>query len=226
MSENYLKAKTRDLLGRKVKKLRTEGVIPANLYGKKIKSQALVLNSDEFRKVFKQVGETGIVILKIEGGKEDHPVLIKNIQIHPVSEKILHVDLRQIILTEKIKSQIPIELTGESPATTQKIGIMIQVTSEVEVEALPANLPEKFTVDISKLANVGDQILVKDLDVDKSKVEIQSDGNLVVAKIDQLAEEVVVAPKVTEEVVEAVPGETPVENQEQETKKEEPPAKE
>lgn len=205
MAETKLTAKKRELLGKKVKNLRLAGQIPANIYGKKIKSQALTLDKKEFEKVFSQAGETGIVKVTIEGEKEERPTIIQNRQKHPVSNETLHVDLRQIILTEKITANIPVEMEGTSPVASQKLGILIQNVSEIEVEALPMDLPEKFIVDVSKLANVGDQITVADLTIDRKKIEVKVAEDLVVAKIEPLAaEEVVVAP-VTEEV--AVEGE-------------------
>ena len=199
MSETKLSAKKRDLVGKKVKQLRKQGLIPANLYGKKIKSLSISLDKKEFEKVFEKVGETGIVNLAVEGEKETHSVMIPNLQKNPVSDEIIHVDLRQIILTEKITANIPVEIAGESPAAEQKLGILIQTISEIEVEALPLDLPEKFVADVSKLANVGDEVSVKELTFDKSKIELKVEEDLVLAKIEPLAEEEV-APVVEEAV--------------------------
>lgn len=227
MQEIKLNAEKRELTGRKVKKLRSEGKIPANVYGKKIKSLSLTLKLEEFEKVYKDAGETGVVKLLVEGEKEERPILIQNFQIDPVYDKPLHVDLRQIILTEKITAQIPVEVIGEAPAAQQKLGILIQTVSEIEVEALPMDLPEKFEVDVSKLVNVNDEITVKGITVDRSKVTLNVEDSLVVVKIEPLAaEEVVVAPPPTEEVAaegEAAPAEEgkPVEEAPKEEKTEE-----
>jgi len=212
MPEIKLTAQKRTLVGKKVKKLRKEGLIPANIFGKKIKSQSLSLDKKEFEKVFEEVGETRIVNLEVGGEKEGRPVMIQNLQRNPVTEEILHADLRQVILTEKVTAGIPVEMTGEAPAAEQKLGILIQNISEIEVEALPLDLPEKFAVDVSGLANVGDEILVKSIKIDKSKVELKIDENQVVVKIEPLAKEEV-APPPAEEVVgeeagEGAPAET------------------
>ncbi len=210
MQEIKLKAQKREIVGRKVKKIRKEGLIPANVYGKKTKSLAIALQIEDFEKVYAEAGETGVVKLSVEGEKEERPILIQNLQKDPVTEEALHVDLRQIILTEKITAKVPVEIVGEAPAAQQKIGILIQTVSEIEVEALPMDLPEKFTVDVSKLANVGDEIIVKEITVDRSKVQLNAEDNLVVAKIEPLAAEEVVAPPPAEEVPvegEAVPAE-------------------
>ena len=198
MQEIKLKALKREISGRKVKQLRNNGLIPANVFGKKIKSQALSLEKEEFEKVYKKAGETEVVGLMIEGEKEERPILIQNLQAHPVTDEPLHVDLRQIILTEKITAQIPVEITGEAPAAQQKLGILIQTISEIEVEALPMELPEKFVVDASGLTKVDDEVKVKDLVVDRNKVKLLVEEDLVVAKIEPLAAEEV-APPPTEE---------------------------
>jgi large subunit ribosomal protein L25 len=208
MQEIKLKALKREISGRKVKQLRNKGLIPANVYGKKIKSQSLSLDKEEFEKVYKRAGETEVVGLVIEGEKEERPILIQNLQVHPVTDEPLHVDLRQIILTEKITAQIPVEITGEAPAAQQKLGILIQTVSEIEVEALPMELPEKFVVDVSGLAKVEDEVKVKDLVIDRSKVKLSVEDDLVVAKIEPLAAEEVAPPPAEEAAVEgeAAPG--------------------
>jgi large subunit ribosomal protein L25 len=215
MQEIKLNAKKRDVFGKKVKLLRKDGLVPANVYGKKTKSIGLVLEKGEFEKVFKEAGETSVVKLLIDGDKEDRPILFQNIQRSPTTEQPLHVDLRQIVLTEKVTAQIPVEIVGESPAVEQKLGILIQTVSEIEVEALPMDLPEKFVVDVAKLENVGNEATVKDLSFDKSKIEIHAEEEVVLAKIEPLAAEEVAPP--VEEVAEgeeaAVEGEKPAEGE-------------
>lgn len=206
MQEIKIKVFKREIVGRKVKKLRKEGLIPANVYGKKTKSTAVSLKKEEFEKVYREVGETGVVKLLIEGEKEERPILIQNLQVDPVTNEPLHVDLRQIILTEKVTAQIPIELTGEAPAAQQKVGILIQTVSEVEVEALPMDLPEKFMVDVSNLASVGDEVKAKEMVIDKTKVTLNVEDELVVAKIEPLAAEEVAPPPPTA-------GEVPIEGE-------------
>ncbi|PIU35127.1 50S ribosomal protein L25 [Candidatus Shapirobacteria bacterium CG07_land_8_20_14_0_80_39_18] len=206
MQEIKLKALKREIRGRKVKQLRSKGLIPANVYGKKVKSQAVSLDKEEFEKVYKKAGETEVVGLLVEGEKEERPILIQNLQVHPVTDEPLHVDLRQIILTEKITAQIPVEISGEAPAAQQKLGILIQTVSEIEVEALPMELPEKFVIDVSGLAKVDDEVKVKDMVIDRSKVKLAVEDDLVVAKIEPLAAEEVAPPPAEETPVE---GEAP-----------------
>ena len=189
MKKVGLKAQKRKIFGRKVKKLRQEGVLPTNIYGKNIKSQAAQVSLKDFLEVFKQVGETGIVELSLEGEGKTRPVLIHNLQKHSVTDQPLHADFHQVTLTEKVQVAIPIELVGEAPAVT-KGGVLVQLLNDVEVEALPTDLPEKFEVKVSGLKEIGQSIAVKDLKVDKTKVKIlvEEEEQLVV-KIEEPAKE-------------------------------------
>lgn len=206
-----LKADKRDILGRKVKNLRKEGKVPANVFGKNIKSESLTIDAKEFSEVYKQAGETQIIDL------EGRPVLVSNIQLNPVSGDYLHVDFRQVDLKEEIKANVPVVLEGESMAEKQNLGTVVHQLDEVEVEALPTDLPEKIIVDITSLEEVDQAIYVKDLKVGSS-VKILNDMDAIVVKVEPpQKEEVVEAPsEPTEgETAETAPeGETKVENQE------------
>lgn len=193
MDRQSLKAEKRKVLGRKVKQLRREGVLPANVYGKNLKSTAVQVPSDEFTKVFSEAGETGLVDLKVNG--QEYPVLIHNVQTDPVTDQALHVDFLQVNLKEKVTAMVPLEFTGESPAEKSQEGIVVEQMNEVEVEALPTDLPEKITVDVSRLKKVDDAIHVKDLQVD---VELKEDPERIVVNV---------APPAVEEVEEAPPAE-------------------
>lgn len=198
-----LKVEKRKIAGRNVKQLRKTGILPANIYGKKIKSLAVQVVYKDFLPVWQKVGETGIVELVIAGDKENRPVLIHNIQVDPVTDIPLHVDFHQVDLKEKITSVIPVEILGEAPAVGQKIGILIQPLDEVEVEALPADLPDRFTVDVSGLKEVNQAIMAKELKM-PSGVKLITSSEQILVKINPLAKEEVVAPP---PVTEAVPAE-------------------
>ena len=181
MQKKELKAEIRKVSGRKVKNLRKEGILPGNISGKKIKSEAIQVVLKDFEKVYKEVGETGLVTLLV--GKEEKPVLIHNLQVNPVSDAPVHVDFLQVDLKEKVEADVPVELTGESPAEKQGIGTVVQYINEIKVEALPTDLPEKFTLDASLLAEVDQAVFVKDLKVDREKVEIKNDPEEIVVKV-------------------------------------------
>ena len=188
MAKIKLQAKERKIFGRKVKQLRKAGFIPANVFGPKTKSKALTLNKSDFLKVFDQAGETNLVTLEVEGEKSPRQVLISNLHLHPVTGEILHVDLHQVDLKAKTTANIPIEIVGESPAAKAG-GVVVTLLKEVEVEALPTDLPDKIEVDISSLKEVGDSIMIKDLSIDTSKITLQADPEEQVVAIQEQQEE-------------------------------------
>ncbi len=216
-----LTVEKRKITGRKTKTLRREGILPANIYGKKEKSLSVQLETKSFLPVFKEVGETGLIELKVADEKETRPVLIHNVQFHPVDETPLHVDFYQVDLKEKVTTKVPVELIGESPAVKDKIGILIQPLSEVEVEALPADLPEKIEVNISGLKAINDAVAVSDVKLPEG-VRVLTEGKEILVKIEPLAKEEIVAPPPAEEVPteEVPPEEVPSEEAAKEVKEE------
>jgi large subunit ribosomal protein L25 len=209
MNKLTLKAEVRKISGRKVKNLRKEGILPGNISGKKIKSEAVQVVFKDFDKVYKEAGETGLVTLEI--GKEEKPVLIHNLQVNPVSDVPVHVDFLQVDLKEKVEADVPVELTGESPAEKQALGTVVQYINEIKVEALPMDLPEKFEVDTSELSEVDQAIYVKDLKVDRAKVDIKTGPDEIVVKVEPPQKEEVVAPPAPVEGDVPAEGATPAE---------------
>ncbi len=192
----------RQLAGRKVKQLRRQGIIPANLFGNKIKSIAIQVEEKVFTKIFDQVGETGIVEIVVDGDK--YPSLISGFARDSVSKKILHVDFHNVSLKEKVVATIPLHVVGEASAIKELGGVLNQSLHEIEVEALPTHLPESIEVDISGLAAIGDSISVGDLKVG-SDIELKAEPETVVLAIAEPAPE-----EVEEEAVPAE-GEAPAE---------------
>ena len=210
MPKTTLKAEKRKIEGRKVKSLRKSGLLPGNIYGKKVKSLSVQVDFKEFEKIYKEIGETGLLMLNVDS--DEKPVLIHNLQVDPVSDMPIHVDFLQVDLKEKVEADIPVELSGESPAEKQAIGTVVQYINELKVEALPTDLPEKFEVDTTGLSEVDQSILVKDIKHDDNKIKIKSDLEAIVAKVEPpQKEEVVEAPAAPEgEVVE---GEAPIDEE-------------
>lgn len=186
MEKHKLVAKKRTILGKKVKKLRAQGELPGNIYGKGVESRAVSVSLKDFQKVYREVGETGVVYLTLEGEKEERPVLFHNLQKDPVKDKPFHIDFYQVDLKEKVTAKVPIIAVGEAKAVIDKVGVLLQPLNEVEVEALPTDLPEKIEADISGLTQVDEALLVKDLHVDKTKVNILTNLEEIVFKIGPL----------------------------------------
>jgi len=203
MKYPVLAAEPRTVLGKKVKQLRRNGLLPANVYGKGLSSKALQVKLADFQSIFKQVGETGLVDLQAEG--KSHPVLIKNLQMNYFTNTPLHADFYQVNLKEKVKSMVPLELIGEAKAVSEKIGVLLQTLSEVEIEALPDRIPEKIEVNIEALAEIGDGITIGDLKADEG-VTILTDSGVTVVRIAEPAKEEPVAPPAEEAPAEGEAG--------------------
>lgn len=186
MEKTTIKAVKRSLIGKKVRKLRTKGELPANIYGKGIPSLAVSLIYKEFQNKFKKVGETGLVYVSVDGETKERPILFHNIQKDSVKNNVLHIDLYQVDLKEKITSKVPVIAINEAKAVTDKIGVLLQPLAEVEVEALPTDLPENIEIDVAKLAAIDESLFVKDLLVDKSKITILTNSEETVVKIGPL----------------------------------------
>jgi large subunit ribosomal protein L25 len=178
-----LKATEREVLGKKVKNLRKSGLIPAHVYGNKVETEHVSVSLLDFNKTYSQAGETGLIDLKI-GEEKNRPVLIRGVQKHVVTDQILHIDFYQVNLKEKVAVPVPIILEGDEPELVHTgEAVVIQPISEVEVEALPTELPESIIVNISSLKAIDDAITVAQLSVPDG-VTILADPEGVVVKLD------------------------------------------
>ncbi len=169
MEKYTLNAKKRTIVGRKVKQIRKAGNLPANIYGKKVKSQSIEVSLSEFEKIYKKAHETGLVELMLDS--KAHPVLIHNIQYDPVKMTPLHADFFQVDLHEKVAAKVPVILVGDAPAVSGKAGVLLTLLDQIEVEALPADLPEKIEIKVDGLSTVDQAIKVADIKLsDKIKI--------------------------------------------------------
>lgn len=175
-----LKAKIREILGKKIKSLRSKGILPAVVYGTKAKSVPLELNYNEFEKVYKEAGES--TIIKLGLGKEEKNVLIHNVARDPVTDQFIHIDFFQVRMDKPITAEVPLVFEGVSPAVDVEKGVLVKNINKVEVEALPLNLPPEIKVDISILKNFEDSINIKDLKV-SAEVKILAEPEEVVASV-------------------------------------------
>lgn len=160
--------------------LRGKGVLPAVLYGPKVKSQPIQVDFKNFSDVYEKAGESTLISLDLEGRK--HTVLLHDINKDPLSGNFIHADFYQPILTEKVEATVPIVFEGESPAVKDLGGTLVEEIQEVEVKALPQNLPHEIKVDVGSLKTFDDEILTKDLDVSE-EVEIMREPDEIVANV-------------------------------------------
>lgn len=186
----HLDAKARILFGKKLRKFRHEGNVPANVYGPKFKSQSVSIELKSFNKVYKVAEETGIVYLKVD--KDELPVLIRGVQRHPVSHALLHVDFRKVDLKQKIETEVPIKIIGQSEAVVQKAGVLLTQTSAIKVEALPEEIPHEVEVNIAVLKEIGNEIKISDL-TKSDKYTVKEETDKVVVSVIAHKEESLVA---------------------------------
>lgn len=207
-----LKAQKREVFGRKLKKLREEGFVPAELYGRGIENIHLSIPVDEFVRVYGEAGEHAIINVDIGGKKR--PALIHEVQRHPITEEVLNVDFYQVRMDEKVTTHIPLKFEGESQAVKDLSGVLVKALNEIEVEALPADIPDSVTVDLTTLDELEKSIYVRDLPKGE-KFEFIVDPETVVASVSAQKEEEEPEEELTPEDV-VVEGEEGGEGDEQE----------
>lgn len=198
-----LQVAPREVLGKKVKRLRREGLTPANIYGHRVDSRAVQVSTDDLRHVLQQAGRNDIVYLRLDGD-EPRPTFVKGVQRNPVTDAILHVDFLQISLRERVRMDVPIHLVGKAPAVDTFGGILMHGLDRVTVEALPTDVPSALEADVSGLANIDQSLHVSDLTAPEG-VEILTDPEQVIAKVSPPAVERVeeVEEEAAEEAAEA-----------------------
>lgn len=175
-----LKAEKRDKFGRAVKALRKADLVPAELYGKGVENLHLSVPIKEFKKVYKAAGENTIVNIMVDGKK--YPTLIHDVAFDYLSGAPTHIDLYKVDMTEKIQTKVPLEFVGVSEAVKSAGGVLVKSVQELPIEAMPDKLPHSISVDISKLAEIGNKISVDEL-VIPADVKVLVDGKTVVASV-------------------------------------------
>ena len=192
MEQIELSAATRDILGKKVRFLRRQGLTPANLYGRNVKSTSLQVDTTQLKHTLAKAGKSSLVALKVDSAKRPKMVIIRDIQREPLTGGLLHVDLYQVKMEERIKIEVSLLFVGEAPAIRDRGGILVQNMNSVEVECLPANMPHNIEVDLSVLKELDQAVHVKDLSVDEG-VTILTDPEQSIVQIARSKVEVEIA---------------------------------
>lgn len=188
-----LQAERREMLGKKVRRLRREGKLPATVYGHQVQPQSIQVDAHEFRNVFRQSGSTGLIDLVIDT-QPARPVLIRQTTVDAKRNSILHVEFFQANLREKITTHIPVHFVGDSPAVRDG-GIFLPVLDHVDIESLPQDVPTGgLQVDIGGITEINGSIHAADLQLPQG-VSLVTLGDEVLAKVN---------PPVAEEVVEEI----------------------
>ena len=189
-----LAAEHRELTGKKVARLRHEGRLPAVVYGHGIDSASVSLDAHDFEQLRRHTGPNALVDLSIDGGKPQ-PVLVHDIQIHPVNRRILHVDLFVVRMTEELTVEVPLSATGEAPAVAAYGGTLLHPIESVRVRALPDHLPQVIGYSVEGLVDFDTLVRVRDLVV-PGDVTLLTDGDEIVARVQppRVEEAPIVAP--------------------------------
>ena len=209
-----LNAEKREVFGKKLKNFRKQGKLPAVLYGKGKKTTPIFVNVKDFKKLWKEAGESTLIGIKNPESGITENVLIQEVALDPIKDEPIHADFYIVEMDKPIKTKVALVFEGLSPAEKDLGGIIIKVMHEIEVEALPKDLPHELKVDVSKLANFGDQIVVKDI-VLPERVKIMTEESDVVALVEEPRKEEVVEEKpiTIEEVEVEKKGKKPVEGE-------------
>lgn len=181
-----LRVQERTIFGKKTKQLRNADLVPAELFGHGIKNKHLSVSLKEFMKTYKEAGENTVVTL-IDDRGEQFPVLISDVAIDHLSEKVIAVDFHHIRKGEKIQAKVPIEFIGEAPAIKKGL-MLVKVLDEVEVEALPERMPHRFGIDLSELKEAGQGIAIHDLKIEKD-VKVLTPPDTIIATVTEPAKE-------------------------------------
>lgn len=182
MSQHVLEVTARETTGKEAaKRLRRDGFLPAVAYGHQEEPVKLTVHAKTLTDLIKHEGSHGLFNLKQEGGA-DLPVIIKSLQKHPVTHAITSIDFLRVSLDEKVRSVVPIHLTGESDGVRVEGGVLVQALHEVEIEAVPQDIPEHINVDISGLVFNGAPIHVSEIELPKGVTAV-TDGGTPVAVV-------------------------------------------
>ena len=176
-----LTASKRDLQGKRLRRVRAEGMLPAVVYGHRAAAQPLTLDGHEFQRVFARAGRTQLVDLVIDSGRAQK-VLVREIQMHPRRKGPIHVDLYRVDLKEKLHAEVPITLSGESPAVKRGDGDPLQTLHAIKVECLPSDIPEAVDVDLGRLEEVEASLRAGELALPEN-VTLLTDPEEMVVKI-------------------------------------------
>lgn len=190
MEEVLLQASKRDVVGKKVKALRREGILPAIVYGRGISPVPISLNTRNANQILSAISSSSLVVLEIDG--EKHTTLIRDKQRDPVTEDVLHIDFHEVSMTEKLRTEVMLDFQGESPAVKELMGVLVTVLESLEIECLPQDLPDRIVADLSSLEEIGDSLYVRDISLPPN-IELISD-------IEEMV--VIISPPAVEEIEE------------------------
>jgi large subunit ribosomal protein L25 len=184
-----LQATKRDVIGKQVKALRREGKLPAVIYGKHVAPIPILLEAHETNRILAKVGSSHLLQIVIDG--KEHTVLVRDRQRDFIKGGLIHVDFLAVSMTEKLRTEIRLELSGVSPAVSDFGAILVTGVTEVEIECLPKDLVDLIHVDVSGLKKIGSSISVQDLKIPDGVTLLTNPHEMVVQVVSPAGEEVV-----------------------------------
>ena len=193
MEKVVLKAQKRQVIGKQVRALRREGLLPAVIYGSHISPVAISLNFHDASLALAKISSSQLVNVDVDGAS--HTVLVRERQRNPVTSALVHVDFQAVSLTEKLRVNVGLQFSGEAPAVTNYDGIVSVSLEELEVECLADDLVNYLEVDLSALDRIGDAIHVRDVPL-PPRVQVLNDPDEIVV--------VITAPTIAVEAAEEV----------------------
>jgi large subunit ribosomal protein L25 len=202
MEQIELQATSREILGRKVRFLRRQGIVPVHLFGHDVESAALQCDAAQLKRALAQAGKTRLISLKLDKAKGPRNIVVREIQRDSLTGELLHVDFYQVRMAEEIKVEVPIVLVGEAPALKSKENILLQELNSLSIECLPDQIPASVELDLSSLTEAEQAIHVRDITLDEG-VTVLNDPQHMVVKISLRHVEKVEEEVAVEEAVEA-----------------------
>lgn len=182
MEQIELQTNKRQVLGKKVRFLRRQGIIPIHLFGHDVESAALQCDAEQLQQVLAQAGKTRLINLKLDKAKRPRNVVVREIQRDWKTGALLHVDFYQVRMTEKLEVEVPIVLVGEAPALKSKENVLLQELNSLIVECLPDQIPDSVELDVSSLTEAEQAIQVQDITLGEG-ITVLNDPEHIVAKI-------------------------------------------
>jgi len=152
--QTELEISRREVMGKAVKRLRKEGIIPANIFGHNEASMAIQIDAGAFERLRRSHGSRSVLTLRMSGTKSTQTALIRHVQREPHTSKIIHVDFFRVSLSERIRVKVPLHFTGEAPAVKTENGVMLHLLDAIEVECVARDIPEYLEVDVSGLTEI------------------------------------------------------------------------
>ena len=211
MANAELQVRPRTVFGKKVATLRREGKTPGNVFGHRLESRAVEADTVAVTQLLRGITRNAIINLRVDGETAPRTVVVRGVTRDPLSERLLHVDFYQVSMTEKMRAEVPLVLVGTSEAVTTLGGVLLQMLESIAIDALPADIPAHFEVDVSAITQLEGSIHVKDLGIDTTKLTLHTEPDVVVARVAApriLAEEEAAPAEAAEgEAAAAAPGE-------------------